>query len=54
MEGVTLTGEGSYNWDEDVFSLDVEVGSQECRYTYERAGEDYTVEDNCSTDAFTS
>jgi pimeloyl-ACP methyl ester carboxylesterase len=54
MEGVTLTGEGSYNWDEDVFRLDVEVGSPECRYVYERAGEEYTVEDNCPTDVFTS
>ena len=52
MEGVTLTGEGSYNWDEDVFTLDVQVGSPECRYMYQRSGEEYTVEDNCPTDTF--
>jgi hypothetical protein len=53
MEGVTLTGEGSYHWDEDVFTLDVQVNSPECRYVYERDGEEYDVEDNCPTDAFT-
>jgi pimeloyl-ACP methyl ester carboxylesterase len=53
MDGVTLTGEGSYDWEEDVFRLDVEVGAPDCRYIYERAGEDYTVEDRCPTDSFT-
>jgi pimeloyl-ACP methyl ester carboxylesterase len=52
MEGVTLSGEGSYNWDEDVFTLDVQVGSPDCRYTYMRAGEEYTTEDNCPADSF--
>jgi pimeloyl-ACP methyl ester carboxylesterase len=52
MEGLTLTGEGSYNWDEDIFTLDVEVGSPDCLYSYERSGEEYTVEDNCPTDQF--
>jgi pimeloyl-ACP methyl ester carboxylesterase len=53
MEGVTLTGSGSYDWDEDVFTLDVQVGSADCLYTYQRAGKEYTVEDNCPTDTFT-
>ncbi len=54
MEGVTLTGEGSYHWDEDVFNLEVQVNSPDCRYSYERAGEEYAVEDGCPIDAFTS
>jgi pimeloyl-ACP methyl ester carboxylesterase len=52
MEGVTFTGEGSYNWDEDVFTLDVQNGSVDCTYVYRRAGEDYDVEDNCPADPF--
>ena len=27
MEGLTLTGDGSYNWDEDIFTLDVQIGA---------------------------
>ena len=53
MDGLTLTGEGSYNWDEDVFTLGVQVGAADCRYSYQRSGEDYTVEDNCPSDQFT-
>jgi pimeloyl-ACP methyl ester carboxylesterase len=52
MEGLTLTGEGSYDWDEDIFTLDVQMGSPDCLYSYERSGEEYTVEDNCPTDQF--
>jgi pimeloyl-ACP methyl ester carboxylesterase len=52
MEGLTLTGEGSYDWDEDIFTLDVGMGSPDCLYSYERSGEEYTVEDNCPTDQF--
>jgi len=52
MEGLTLTGEGSYNWDEDIFTLDVQVGAANCLYSYQRSGEEYTVEDNCPTDQF--
>jgi hypothetical protein len=52
MDGVTLTGDGSYNWDEDVFTLEVENGTAECSYSYRRAGEDFDVEDNCPTDPF--
>ncbi len=52
MDGLTLTGEGSYNWDEDIFTLDVQVGAADCLYSYERSGEEYTVEDNCPTDQF--
>ena len=54
MEGLTLTGEGSYNWDEDIFTLDVQIGAADCHYSYERSGEEYTVEDNCPTDQFGS
>jgi hypothetical protein len=54
MEGVTLTGEGSYNWDEDVFTLEVQVNTPDCLYSYERSGEDYSVTDNCPTDGFSS
>jgi pimeloyl-ACP methyl ester carboxylesterase len=53
MEGVSLTGTGSYHWDEDVFTLDVQVNSPDCRYGYERDGEEYEVEDNCPSDVFT-
>ncbi len=52
MEDLTLTGEGSYNWDEDIFTLDVQVGAADCLYSYERSGEEYSVEDNCPTDQF--
>ncbi len=52
MDGLALSGEGSYNWDEDVFTLDVNDGSSACSYRYERAGEDYTVEDNCPSDPY--
>jgi len=52
MDGLSLTGDGSYNWDEDVFTLDVVVGSPDCAYSYERSGEEYVVEDNCPTDQF--
>jgi hypothetical protein len=54
MEGVTLTGEGSYHWDEDVFTLEVQVNTPDCLYSYERDGEEYGVTDNCPTDGFTS
>ena len=52
MEGLTLTGDGSYNWDEDIFTLDVQIGAADCLYSYQRSGEKYTVEDNCPTDQF--
>jgi pimeloyl-ACP methyl ester carboxylesterase len=52
MDGLNLTGEGSYNWDEDIFTLHVQVGGPDCLYTYERSGESYSVEDNCPTDRF--
>ena len=52
MEGLTLTGDGSYNWDEDIFTLDVQIGASDCLYSYQRSGEEYTVEDNCPTDQF--
>jgi pimeloyl-ACP methyl ester carboxylesterase len=52
MDGVTLTGEGSYNWDEDIFTLDIQMGAPDCRYSYQRSGEQYIVEDNCPADRF--
>jgi pimeloyl-ACP methyl ester carboxylesterase len=53
MEGVTLTGDGSYHWDEDAFTLEVQVNTPDCLYSYERSGEEYSVTDNCPSDAFT-
>ncbi|MGH8872904.1 MAG: alpha/beta hydrolase [Acidimicrobiia bacterium] len=50
MEGLSLTGEGSYDWDEDVFILDVHLGTPGCVYSYQRSGEDYTVEADCPED----
>lgn len=50
MEGMVLSGEGSYDWEQDVFSLDVVNGSEECSYRYRRSGEDYVVDDDCPTD----
>jgi pimeloyl-ACP methyl ester carboxylesterase len=52
MEGVTLTGDGYYNWDDDLFTLDVQNGSADCGYLYKRVGENYDVEDNCASDPF--
>lgn len=52
MDGLTLTGEGSYDWEEDVFTLEVQVGAADCLYSYRRSGEEYSVEDNCPTDQF--
>jgi len=52
MDGLTLTGDGSYDWEDDVFTLDVQVGSLDCLYSYERSSEEYMVEDNCPTDRF--
>lgn len=52
IEGVVLSGEGSYDWEQDVFSLDVSNGSEDCSYRYRRTGEDYVVDDDCSSDSF--
>jgi len=52
-DGLVLTGEGSYNHDEDIFTLDVRNGPDDCVYRYERAGVDITVEDNCPGGQFT-
>ena len=52
MDGLTLTGEGSYDWEEDVFTLEVQVGAADCLFSYRRSGEEYSVEDNCPTDQF--
>jgi pimeloyl-ACP methyl ester carboxylesterase len=52
MEGLVLSGEGSYNYDEDVFILEVFNGTADCAYLYERVGIDITVEDNCAGDPF--
>jgi pimeloyl-ACP methyl ester carboxylesterase len=52
MDGLSLTGDGGYNWDEDIFTLEVQNASAECSYSYRREGESYRVEDNCATDGF--
>ncbi len=52
IDGVVLSGEGSYDWEQDVFSLDVSNGSEDCSYRYRRSGEDYVVDDDCSSDPF--
>jgi pimeloyl-ACP methyl ester carboxylesterase len=52
MPGVTLTGDGSHDWEQDVFSLDVSNGTEDCLYRYRRSGEDYVVDDDCTGDHF--
>jgi hypothetical protein len=52
MEGLVLSGEGSYNYDEDILNLEVFNGTADCAYLYERVGIDITVEDNCAGDPF--
>jgi hypothetical protein len=42
---VVVTGTGAYDWENDVFTLDVTIGV--CVYAYERAGEEYSVESRC-------
>ncbi len=52
MEGVVLSGEGFYDWEQDVFGFDVSNGSEDCSYRYRRTGEDYVVDDDCASDPF--
>jgi len=52
MDGLVLTGEGAYDYESDVFTLDVHNGPETCVYRYERSGVDQTVEDECPDDAF--
>jgi len=47
IEGLVLSGEGSYDYEEDIFTLDVRHGTDDCVYRYERVDIDITVEDNC-------
>jgi pimeloyl-ACP methyl ester carboxylesterase len=54
MDGLVLSGDGSYNYDEDLFVLDVRIGSEDCAYLYQRAGVEVTVDDSCPGDQFTS
>ncbi|MEX1124716.1 MAG: alpha/beta fold hydrolase [Acidimicrobiia bacterium] len=51
-DGLVLSGTGSYDFETDLFALDVAVGSPDCIYSYERAGADTSVEDSCPTDSF--
>lgn len=43
--GLVLDGTGGYNWDEDVFTLEVTIAG--CDHVYSRAGEGYTLESSC-------
>ena len=43
--GLTVDGSGGYDWDEDVFDLEVAIDG--CDHVYTRAGEDYTLESSC-------
>jgi pimeloyl-ACP methyl ester carboxylesterase len=52
MPGLTLQGDASYDWEKDVFTLDVVNGGPECAYRYRRAGDDYSVRDDCASDPF--
>jgi pimeloyl-ACP methyl ester carboxylesterase len=42
---VVISGTGAYDWENDVFTLDVGIG--DCAYAYERAGAGYSVEPQC-------
>lgn len=42
---VVVTGTGAYDWENDVFTLEVSIG--DCAHVYERAGEEYSVEPQC-------
>lgn len=52
MEGLVLSGEGTYDYDADILTLDVYNGTPECAYRYHRVGFDITVEDDCDGDRF--
>jgi pimeloyl-ACP methyl ester carboxylesterase len=51
-DGLVLSGTGSYDFETDTFTLDVNLGSPDCAYTYQRAGADVSVGDSCPTDLF--
>jgi hypothetical protein len=53
MEEMTLTGRGSYDYEEDVFTLEVTIGTADCIYGYERRGIDIELRDDCPGDGFT-
>jgi len=40
-----MSGTGSYDWENDIFTLD--IVSAGCVYTYERSGEDYATTQEC-------
>lgn len=43
-----ITGRAEYEAENDVFTMtDITVGSDDCRFSYERSGEDYDVADEC-------
>ena len=43
--GLVLDGTGTYDWDEDVFTLDVVIDG--CQHVYSRAGEGYSLDSSC-------
>jgi len=45
VEGLTMSGSGSYDLESDTFALD--FTNAECSYVYERSGEDFTHESDC-------
>jgi pimeloyl-ACP methyl ester carboxylesterase len=50
--GLLLDGTGSYDWDRDVFVLELSVSSAECEYTYRREEDRISVDDRCAADPF--
>jgi hypothetical protein len=44
-EGFTMSGTGSYDWENDIFTLDIDAAG--CAYTYERSGEEYSHTQEC-------
>ena len=51
-EGLVISGSGAYAVDDDVFTLNVTNGSPDCAYTYERAGDEVDLDDQCPSDTF--
>ncbi|MFZ0624872.1 MAG: alpha/beta hydrolase [Acidimicrobiia bacterium] len=51
-DDLVVDGSGSYDYDNDVFDLDVSLGPADCRYLLSRDGGDYSWQDNCPNDFF--
>lgn len=43
--GLVIDGNGAYDWDEDLFTLDVTIDG--CHHVYSRVGEDYSRDTTC-------